>query len=112
MEEWRPTARSLLTRLWATRVLPARVAAFQMRALLHAYRTRDHAAYIASLRASSLALLLHVAKDRQCVVELGTAPGWTSASLVLVDRTRRVVSFDPVVQPSREGYVAMLPRQA
>ena len=112
MADWRRSPRSLLGRLWATRVLPPRVAAFQARALVRAYRAGDHAGYISSLRAPSLALLLRLAQDRQCVVELGTATAWTSCSLLLASSTRRVVSFDPVVHEHRDAYVAMLPPEA
>jgi predicted O-methyltransferase YrrM len=105
--DWR-SPRSLIMRLWATRVLPRRVAAFQARALLRAWLRGDHVAFISSLRAPSLALLLRVADGRERVVELGTATAWTSCSLLLADPDRRVVSFDPVAHEHRDAYVRML----
>jgi predicted O-methyltransferase YrrM len=109
--DWR-SPRALISRLWAARLLPPRVAAFQIRALLRAWRTGDHAAFIASLRAPKLAMLLRLAGDRQCVVELGTNTAWTSCALLLADPTRSVTSFDPVTQPHRAAYVGLLPAQA
>jgi predicted O-methyltransferase YrrM len=90
-------------------VLPPRVAAFQIRALLRAWRNHDHAGYLGSLRAPKLAMLLRLAADRQCVVELGTNTAWTACSLLLADPTRRVTSFDPVRHPHRDSYVELLP---
>jgi predicted O-methyltransferase YrrM len=109
--DWR-SSRALVFRLWDTRVLPPRVAAFQIRALLRAWRTGDHAGFIASLRAPKLAMLLRLAGDRQCVVELGTNTAWTSCSLLLADSTRSVTTFDPVAQPHRDAYVGFLPASA
>ncbi len=111
MADWR-SSRALVFRLWDTRVLPPRVAAFQIRALLRAWRTGDHAGFIASLRAPKLAMLLRLAGDRQCVVELGTNTAWTSCSLLLADSTRSVTTFDPVAQPHRDAYVGFLPASA
>ena len=111
MADWR-SPRALAFRLWETHVLPPRVAAFQARALLRAWRTGDHAAFIASLRAPKLAMLLRCAGDRQSVVELGTNTAWTSCALLLADSTRSVTSFDPVTRPDRDAYVEMLPAGA
>jgi predicted O-methyltransferase YrrM len=107
MAGWR-SPRALGARLWATRVLPARVATFQIRAVLHAWRTGDHAGFIGSMRPASLAFLLRVAEGRRHVVELGTATAWTSCSLVLADPARHVTSFDPVAHEHRGDYVRML----
>src|SRR4051812_26542257 len=57
-------------------------------------------------------MLLRLAADRQCVVELGTNTAWTSCALLLADPTRSVTSFDPVTQPYRDAYVALLPAGA
>jgi predicted O-methyltransferase YrrM len=80
--------------------------------LLRAWRLHDHAAFIGSLRAPSLATLLRLAGGRQHVVELGTNTAWTACSLLLADPTRRVVSFDPVTHEHRDAYVQMLSEQA
>jgi hypothetical protein len=41
-------------------------------------------------------------------VELGTASGWTTASLALADPARIVASYDPVAQPGRDDYLALM----
>jgi hypothetical protein len=105
--DWR-TPRSLAARVWATRALPPRVAAFQIRALLRAWWKRDAAGFLGSLRAPSLAMLLRLAADRQNVVELGTATAWTACSLVLSNPTRRVTTFDRVAHEHRDAYIGML----
>jgi precorrin-6B methylase 2 len=108
---WR-SPKSLAARLWATRVLPPRVAAFQARALMRAWWMGDAAGFLGSLRAPSLAALLALAAGRRHVVELGTATAWTACSLLLTDPERRVVSFDPVEHEHRDAYVRMLDRSA
>ena len=50
-------------------------------------------------------------RGRRTVVELGTATGWTTASLVLADPARAVTSYDPVVLPGRARYAALVPRR-
>jgi predicted O-methyltransferase YrrM len=87
--------------------LPPRVAVFQARAMLLASRLGDQFALSAPTRPGDLAELLRIAAGARLVVELGTATGWTTASFALADRSRRVVSFDPVVQPNRERYLAL-----
>jgi predicted O-methyltransferase YrrM len=69
---------------------------------------QDHAAFVGSLRAPSLAMLLRLAAGRQHVVELGTNTAWTACSLLIADPTRRVVSLDPVTHEHRGTYVQML----
>ena len=96
-------------RLPALRRLPPRVAAFQARALLLALRAGDAFAVQSATRAEDVAELLRLAGGRRLVVELGTATAWTTASLALADPGRAVLSFDPVVQPHRERYLALLP---
>ena len=39
------------------------------------------------------------------VVELGTASGWTAASLLLADRRREVISYDVVHRPGLDQYL-------
>jgi predicted O-methyltransferase YrrM len=109
--DWR-SPRALISRLWATRVLPPRVAAFQARALLRSWRIDDLGGFVGSLRAPTLATLLRVAGDRQRVVELGTNTSWTACSLLLADPTRSVTTFDPFKQPHRDDYLGLLPREA
>lgn len=89
--------------------LPPKVAAFQVRAMLLATRLGDDFALSAATRPGDLRELLALVRGRRLVVELGTATAWTTAGLALADRLRRVVSFDPVVQPHRDRYLALLP---
>jgi predicted O-methyltransferase YrrM len=89
--------------------LPRPVAVFQARAMVLAARLGDEFALAAATRPADLGELLRIAAGRRLVVELGTATGWTTAAFALADRHRRVVSFDPVVQPHRERYLALLP---
>lgn len=90
--------------------LPPKVAAFQARAMLLATRLGDDFALSAATRPADLRELLALVRGRRLVVELGTATAWTTAGFALADRLRRVVSFDPVVQPHRDRYLALLPR--
>jgi predicted O-methyltransferase YrrM len=104
--------RQLARLLLATRALPARAALFQARAMLRAARLKDDWALQSSTRPADVAELLRLAEGRRLVVELGTATGWTAGSLLLADRKRRLMSFDPVVRDNREAYLALLPRSA
>ena len=100
--------RQLVRRTPGLARLPARVAVFQARAMVLAARLGDDFALSAATRPADLGELLRIAVGRRLVVELGTATGWTTAAFALADRHRRVVSFDPVVQPNRERYLALL----
>jgi predicted O-methyltransferase YrrM len=104
--------RALLTRLTALRALPPRVATFQARCLGAAVRAGDDFALDSVTRPGDVAELLRLARGRARVVELGTAVGWTTGSLVLADPARRVTSFDPVVQRHRARYLSLLPAAA
>ena len=104
--------RQLARLLLATRALPARAALFQARAMLRAARLGDDWALQSSTRPADVAELLRLARGRRLVVELGTATGWTAGSLLLADRKRRLMSFDPVVREHREAYLRLLPRSA
>jgi predicted O-methyltransferase YrrM len=104
--------RQLARLLLATRALPARAALFQARAMLRAARLKDDWALQSSTRPADVAELLRLAEGRRLVVELGTATGWTAGSLLLADRKRRLMSFDPVVREHRDAYLALLPRSA
>ena len=84
---------------------------FHARALLLAWRLGDEFGWDAATRPADVAALLELARGSSSVAELGTATGWGSAALLLADRDRRVVSFDPVVQEHRARYLALLPRR-
>jgi predicted O-methyltransferase YrrM len=104
--------RVVAARLAALRALPPRVALFQARALGAALRAGDRFALDSVTRPGDVAELLRLARGRTRVVELGTAVGWTTGSLVLADPARRVLSFDPVVQRHRARYLGLLPAPA
>lgn len=104
--------RLLASWLPSLRVLPPRVAAFYACALVHALRADDAFAVRSATRPADVATLLKLAHDRRYVVELGTAVAWTTAAFALADPQRRVLSFDPVVQPHRDAYLALAPARA
>jgi predicted O-methyltransferase YrrM len=91
--------------LLALRVLPRRVALFQWRARRLALRRGDVFGPASSTRPEKLAALLGLAENRLRVVELGTATGWTTASLLLADRRREVLSYDVVQRPGLDQYL-------
>ena len=102
----------VLDRLLHLRGLPPAVAFFQARAVVRAARSGDAFALQAASQPADVRGLLRLAAGRRTVVELGTATGWTTASLVLADPARAVTSYDPVVQPGRAQYAALVPSQA
>jgi predicted O-methyltransferase YrrM len=102
----------VLDRLRHLAGLPPSVAFFQARAVVSAARCGDAFALQAASQPSDVRALLGLAKGRRTVVELGTATGWTTASLALADPARTVASYDPVVQEGRERYAALVPRRA
>ncbi len=55
-------------------------------------------------------MLLELARGRLEIVELGTAKAWTAICLALAGPDRRVTTYDPIVQPVRERYLALVPR--
>jgi hypothetical protein len=101
-----------LSRYAQVRVLPPRVARFQLKALRMARRLGDDFAWRSATRPADVREILKLAAGRRRVAELGTATGWTAASLLMDDPLRSVVSFDPVVQEHRAEYLALLPEAA
>lgn len=100
---WRREARFA----YALRLLPPPVARFQWRARRLALALGDQFSLVSATRPPKLAALLAAGRDAQTVVELGTATGWSTASLALADPRRQVVSLDPVVHETRERYLAL-----
>jgi predicted O-methyltransferase YrrM len=103
------TLRRELAFLVALRVLPPRIAFFQARARLLAARRRDEFGPVAATRPPKLATLLRLAQGRSRVVELGTAAGWTSISLLLADSGRTLLSYDIIRRPQLDLYLALAP---
>jgi predicted O-methyltransferase YrrM len=85
---------------------------FYVRAHLLARREDDVFSLSAPTRPRDLSRLLKLADRRRHVVELGTGTGWTAIALVLADRSREVISYDPVVHPLRESYVSLVGSEA
>jgi predicted O-methyltransferase YrrM len=98
----------VLDRLLHLGGLPLPVALFQARAVVRAARSGDAFALQAASRPPDVRALLRLATGRRTLVELGTATGWTTASFVLADPARTVTSYDPVVQPGRARYAALV----
>lgn len=94
--------------LAALRALPLKVAAFQWRARRLAVRSGDEFSWQSATRPPKLATLLSVAENRRSVVELGTATGWTSISLLLADPMRVLVSYDLVRRPELDQYLQLV----
>jgi predicted O-methyltransferase YrrM len=90
------------------RVLPARVAWFDLRARALARRTGDAFSLTSATRPADLATLLAIARGRRLVVELGTGSGWTSIALALADPARTVITYDVEDRPARERYLELV----
>jgi predicted O-methyltransferase YrrM len=90
------------------RFLPLRVALFQWRAWRLAWRAEDGFSPLSRTQPRKLAVLLSAANGRRHIVELGTGTGWTAISLVLADRGRVVLSYDPIERPERELYLRLV----
>jgi predicted O-methyltransferase YrrM len=78
-----------------------------MRARRLARQRGDEFTLGAATRADELGTLIELARGRTHVVELGTATAWTAISLALADRSREVVSFDPMYWDGRNEYLAL-----
>src|SRR4051812_34255691 len=87
--------------------LPPRVARFYSRARRAAARDGDEWSLRSATGPESLARILRLARGRTRVVEIGTGSAWTTAALLLADRARHVLSFDPRVWPQRDRYLAL-----
>lgn len=92
--------------------LPPRVGRFYSRARRLAARSGDDWSLQSATKPESLAELLSLARDHRSVVEIGTGTAWTTVAFALADRRRRIVSFDPIVRPERERYLALAAPQA
>jgi hypothetical protein len=101
-------ARLLVRRVLALRGMPPRAAWFHVRVYGRALRRGDWFSLRSGTPPRDVAELLRVARGRRDVVELGTATAWTTGALVVDDPERRVLSFDPIVRPEREAYLALL----
>jgi predicted O-methyltransferase YrrM len=103
-----PSRRHAARFLMSLRALSPRVAWFLWQARRHAVRSGDHFSLASAVRPAQLAALLALARRGRRVVELGTGTCWSAVALALDNSERRVVSYDPVVRPEREAYLAMV----
>jgi predicted O-methyltransferase YrrM len=87
--------------------LPPRVALFYFRARRLAHASGDKWSQESVTPPGALAHLLRLARGRRRVAEIGTGTGWTAIALALADRSREVVSYDPVVRPERTLYLEL-----
>jgi predicted O-methyltransferase YrrM len=87
--------------------LPPRVALFYSRARRAAARDGDEWSLRSATGPESLRRILRLARGRRRVVEIGTGTAWTTAALLVADRQRHVLSFDPRVWPQRDRYLAL-----
>ena len=101
-------ARLLVRRVLALRGMPLRAALFHLRVYGRALRRGDWFSLRSGTPPRDVAELLRVARGARNVVELGTATAWTTGALVVDDAERRVLSFDPIVRPERDAYLALL----
>jgi predicted O-methyltransferase YrrM len=95
-------------RALSLRLLPPRIGLFYWRAHRHARRMEDQFSLVSAARPAELAELLELAQERSYIVELGTGTAWSAIALVLADRARRVISYDPCVRPQREAYLDLV----
>jgi len=95
-------------RVAALRGLPPAVALFHARAHRVATRTGDVFSLRSAARPHELRQLLELADGHDTAVELGTGTAWTAIALALGDSGRRVVTYDPIVRPERERYLALV----
>jgi predicted O-methyltransferase YrrM len=98
-----------LTFVLGLRGLPRAVALFQWRARRLASRCGDEFSLTSATTSRKLSALLHLARGRRHIVELGTATGWTSISLLLGDPDRTVASYDFFRQPMLDQYLKLVP---
>jgi predicted O-methyltransferase YrrM len=87
--------------------LPPRVARFYSRARRTAAREDDEWSLRSATGPESLARILRLARGRKRVVEVGTGTAWTTVALLIADRERHVLSFDPRVWPQRDRYLEL-----
>lgn len=110
LENTRPALRALVhdaRYALSLRVVPPRIALFLLRARCYARRSRDEFSLASSIRPSELAVLLHFARGRETLVELGTGTAWSAIALALGHRARRVVTYDPCRRPERDTYLRL-----
>jgi Methyltransferase domain len=98
---------SELRHLARLRVLPPRIASFEWRAWRLASQTGDVFSLVSATRPKDLAVILRRARGSRRVVELGTGTAWTTIALAIGDADSEVITYDPIVRPERERYLAL-----
>ena len=87
--------------------LPPSVALFFERARRTAVRRGDRWSLTSATGPRALAYVLREARGQRSFVEVGTGTAWAAIAAALAETDRRIVSFDPVVRPEREWYLAL-----
>jgi predicted O-methyltransferase YrrM len=104
--------RARLGRFFGLYLLPRQVRAFYRAAEREGERLDDARALEEKSSAVSLAWLLHFARGRRQIAEIGTSAGWAALALVLADNRRHVLTVDPFPHPNRDRYAALVPAGA
>ena len=91
--------------------LPPGVVLFRLRAIALALRTRD-VSRRSPLSFWRLSRLLALARERERIVELGTAAGWTAYSIALANPRARVKTYDREPRAGRDRYRRLVPASA
>ena len=94
--------------MWGLRGLRPRVLWFHWRARRLAWRTNDLFSVNSVTRPSKMQVLLELTRGCSRVVELGTATAWTTITLALDDRRRRVVTYDVLERDEAERYLKLV----
>ena len=87
--------------------LPPSVALFFERARRTAVRRGDDWSLSSATGPRALAFILREARGQRSFAEIGTGTAWAAIAAALAEPERQVFSFDPVVRPEREWYLAL-----
>jgi predicted O-methyltransferase YrrM len=101
-----------LSRLAGLYLLPPSARRFYLAAESEAQRAGYSGALIGSAGVMSLAAILHWARGRHRVAEVGTSAGWTALALAAADPGRHVITVDPFPHPHMERYRRLVPDAA
>lgn len=90
------------------RHLGARLSIFYVRAFWTALRHGDRWSLYVAQRPAELSETIAAARNRACVVEVGTGTAWTAIALALAAPDRQVTSYDIIIRPERELYLRLV----
>jgi predicted O-methyltransferase YrrM len=87
--------------------LPPNVALFFTRARRTAVRRGDDWSLGSATGPRALAHVLREARGQRSFVEIGTGTAWAAIAAALAEPERRVATYDPIVRPERDWYLAL-----